>query len=236
MFGHPRYFCDKCISKDPKEHIKVKYDEQNYYCRNHVTNQANKLIKYCFICKTDLCEECLNKHAKHQTKNFQSMSPNLEGLKKSLAEIEKNIDNLKVAIEGIKSYLDGSLNIFTQYYKITKDIISKYELFNQNLKNYRILKTLRNLEFSNSQILDDLNSIIKEKNMKTKANLIIDIHDKKVKNLKLDKINEDDYKKDNDEDWLKELNKKEEEIKQSITPKKNQNVTHHRRFKSFNIK
>ena len=161
------------------------------------------------------------------------MSPNLEGLKKSLVEIEKNIDNLKVAIEGIKSYLDGSLNIFTQYYKITKDIISKYELFNQDLKNYRILKTLRNLEFSNKQILGDLNGIIKERNMKTKANLIIDIHDKKVKNLKLDKINEDDYKNDNDEAWLKELNKKEEEIKQSITPKKNQNVIH-KKFKSFN--
>ena len=114
------------------------------------------------------------------------------------------------------------MNIFTQYYKITKDIISKYELFNQDLKNYRILKTLRNLEFSNKQILDDINGIIKERNMKTKANLIIDIHDKKVKNLKLDKINEDDYKKDSDEDWLYELNKKEE-LHQSINIKKTQN-------------
>ena len=43
MFGHPRYFCNKCISQDPKEHIKVKYDEQNYYCRNHITNQANNV-------------------------------------------------------------------------------------------------------------------------------------------------------------------------------------------------
>ena len=217
MFGHPRYFCHKCISKDAKGHIKVKYDEQNYYCKEHATNQANKLIKYCFTCKQNLCEECMNDHTQHTTKNFQSMSPELEELKKSLKEIQKNIDNLEVAIEGIKSYLDGSLNIFTQYYKIAKDIISKYELFNQNLKNYRILKTIRNLEFSNKQILEDLNAIITEKNMKTKANLIIDIHDNKVKNLKLNKIKEDDYNKDNDETWLEEINKKAD-IKKSVRP------------------
>ena len=53
--------------------------------------------------------------------------------------------------------------------------------------------------------------------MKTKANLIIDIHNNKVKNLKLNKINEDDYNKDNDETWLKEINKKED-IKKSVRP------------------
>ena len=54
--------------------------------------------------------------------------------------------------------------------------------------------------------------------MKTKANLIIDIHDNKVKNLKLNKIKEDDYNKDNDETWLEEINKKEER-KQNVSPK-----------------
>ena len=222
MFGHPRYFCNKCISNDAKEHIKVKYDDQNYYCKEHVTNQANKLIKYCFTCKKSLCEECLKGHTEHKTKNFKTMAPNIEGLKTSLSEMEKNIYNLKVGIEGIKSYLEGAMSIYTQYYKIAKDIISKYEFFNQDLKNYRILKTLRNLEFSNKQILEDLNAIIKEKNIKNKANLIINIHDNKVKNLKLNKINEDTYNKDNDEAWLEELNKKEEIIKIS-TPKQDKN-------------
>lgn len=231
MFGHPRYFCEKCISKDDKEHIKVKYDEQNYYCKNHATNKANELKKYCFTCKQSLCEECLNEHStQHRTKNFKSMTPNLEGLKKSLIEIKKNIENLNVVIEGIKSYLDGTLRIYTQYYIISKDIISKYELFNQNFKNYRILKTLRNLEFSNKQILGDLNGIIKEKDIKTKADLIIDIHNKKIKNLKLNNINESDYNKDNDEDWLKELDKNEEN-NQIPTPRQMKNDPNKKKIK-----
>ena len=218
MFGCPRYFCNKCISNDPEEHVKVKYDEQNFYCRLHVNNQANKLVKYCFTCKKSLCEECAKQHTEHKIKNFKSMSPDIEGLKKSLNEMEKNIENLKVAIEGIKTFLDGTVSIYTQYYKIAKGIISKYELFNQDVKNYRILKTVRNLQFSNKDILDDLNSIIKEKDIRTKANLIFDIHYNKIKNLQSNKINEEAYIKDNDESWLKEINEKEEPQIQSPTP------------------
>ena len=216
MFGCPRYFCSKCISKDPKEHIKVKCDEQNYYCREHATKQANKLIKYCFTCKKNLCEECVNSHTQqtkqHIIKNFESMSPNLEELNKSLDEIKKNIDNLQIEIEGIKSCFDRTLKIFTHYYNISRDIVSKYVLFNQKLKNYRILKTLRNLDFSNKQILEDLNGIIKERNIKTKDNLVLDIHNNKIKNLinNTNNINKDEYNEDNDETWLEELNKKEE--------------------------
>ncbi len=122
------------------------------------------------------------------------------------------------------------MRIYTQYYIISKDIISKYELFNQNFKNYRILKTLRNLEFSNKQILGDLNGIIKEKDIKTKADLIIDIHNKKIKNLKLNNINESDYNKDNDEDWLKELDKNEEN-NQIPTPRQMKNDPNKKKIK-----
>ena len=195
MFGQPRYFCNKCKSKHNKKHIKVKYDEQNYYCNEHIINQANKLIKYCFTCKKNLCEECkcsYSTNQKHIIKDFQSISPNLEELKYSLNKIKENIDDVEYIICYIKEYLDDALNIFIQYYKITKDIISKYELLNQDLRNYRILKTLRNLEFSNNQILKDLNSIIEENNIKDKADFILDL-------FFGDRIKEDNYNEDNDE-------------------------------------
>ena len=56
---------------------------------------------------------------------------------------------------------------------IQQIIIEKFALFNKELKNYTILKSLRNLKFSNIQIMKDLNSIIDEKDMKKKTNMII---------------------------------------------------------------
>ena len=70
------------------------------------------------------------------------MTPNIEQLKESLKKIESNINDLKSVIDGIKARLDGALRIFKRYHYIAKDIIGKYELFNNDLKNHRIIKSL----------------------------------------------------------------------------------------------
>ena len=53
---------------------------------------------------------------------------------------------------------------------IQQIIIKKFALFNKELKNYTILKVFA---FKNFQIMNDLNSIIDEKDMKKKTNMII---------------------------------------------------------------
>ena len=68
------------------------------------------------------------------------------------------------------------MNLYEKYCEISYDIIEKYELFNKNLKNYRILKSIHNLEKSTGKINDDLNRIVNEKNLKDKICELIDIY------------------------------------------------------------
>jgi len=74
----------------------------------------------------------------------------------SLKIMEKNIRDLNTIIEDIKYRLDGTLRIFKRYLYIAKEIIGKYKLFNQDLKNNRILKSLWNLKSSNNFMNDEL--------------------------------------------------------------------------------
>ena len=151
------------------------------------------------------------------------MTPDIQKLKKSLDEMEANIDDLKSIIDDIKYRLDGTLRIYTRYYYIARDIIGKYELFNKDLKNYRIIKNLRNLETSNKSLNADLQKIINEDNLLSKTDAIINIYEKKEENYRkrIDcNINEND-----DENWWIEIKKKEEKKKEKniFKPSKNKN-------------
>jgi len=122
---------------------------------------------------------------------------------------------LKTIIDDIKYRLDGTLRIFKRYLYIANDIIGKYELFNKELKNHRILKSLWNLKFSNNSMNDNLTKIIKEKNLIQKVNKIIDIYEQKEKNYKDNKNEIFDYKK-GDNEWWEEINKEGEKEKEKV--------------------
>lgn len=101
------------------------------------------------------------------------MTPNIDNLKKSLDAMEKSINTLKIIINGIKNNLDETLRIFKRYHYIAKDVVGKFELFNKDLKNHRILKSLWNLKSSNVKMNEELNKIINEKDLYTKTNYIV---------------------------------------------------------------
>ena len=77
------------------------------------------------------------------------METDIESLKASLNKLKDHIETLDEVIDNIKYHLDGTKRIYERYYNISLDILKKYETFNKNLKNYRILRTIRNLTFSN---------------------------------------------------------------------------------------
>ena len=165
LLNNTKSYCYDCKEKHDKEHNMKRFDEKNYYCRKHF----NQFIKYCFKCKKNLCDVCVKEHAEHQIQSYESMCPSkkdLNDLTESLDNMKKNIETLRIVIEDIIYSLNGTMRIYQNYYDIAKRIIEKYELFNKELKNYTILKSLRNLKFSNIQIMKDLSSIIEEKDMK----------------------------------------------------------------------
>ena len=91
--------------------------------------------------------------------------------------MEKKIDTLKVVINNIITSLNDTLIIFKRYHYIAKDIIGKFELFNQDLKNNRILKSLWNLQYSNTIMNDELDKIIDEDDQVKKANVLLTLYE-----------------------------------------------------------
>jgi len=199
---HTKYYCNKHSLEHDKSHIKIKYDEKNYYCEKYF----HKFIKYCFTCKRNLCHDCLDEHKEHETIDYNTISPNIKEIKEDISKIKGKINDLRHIIEDIKESLDGSMKIFEKYCEIANDIIEKYELFNKKSKNYRILKSIYNLKNSNKKIIEDLETIIKGSNLKNKINTLIDIYQSDRNNYR-----EGSYniikKEDNDKglmEWVKQ--------------------------------
>jgi len=181
MSGRSKYFCKSCIPEHKKmDHKIVKYDEKNYYCQNHF----NPYEKCCFDCKMDLCKDCEKEHNGHKIAFYSEMTTDVGNLKKVLGNIKDSINNLSFAVDDIKNMLDGTKRIYERYYNIANDIIKKYELFNKDLKNYRILRTIRNLNFSNKQIINDLNKIIDEQDLQKKSSIILSTYNDKLETIK----------------------------------------------------
>ena len=213
------YFCKDHYEQHDKEHLCVKYDKKNYYCINHF----RQFIKYCFTHKENLCEECEKGHENCNIAKYQSMTPNIDKLKDSLKTMEKNIKNLQIVINDLKYRLDGAMRVFKRYHYIAKDIIGKFELFNQDLKNHRILKSLWNLQYSNKRMNEELKKIIEEEDINRKIDQVIYIYEKKEENKKnknkiLDEINEN---KNEDDDWWEEIQKQSK--RKSKNDKKEEN-------------
>lgn len=204
MDGISKYFCHDCIlrHKELDEKI-VKYDEKNYYCQNHFKPYE----KCCFDCRKDLCKDCEKEHSGHTISFYSEMTTDIDNLKKVLGNIKDNINKLSFAIDNIKNMLDGTKRIYERYYNIANDIIKKYELFNKDLKNYKILRTIRNLKFSNKQIIEDLNYIINEPDLQKKSSIILSTYIDKLDKVKgsENKHHINTIKKEMDDNWYEEI-------------------------------
>ena len=226
-----KYFCDKCIPKHKEINDKiVKFDEKNYYCQNHFKS----FEKYCFDCKKDLCKDCEKEHITHKIVYYSELTTDIITLKNVLGNIKENVNKLSFAIDNIKDMLDGTKRIYEKYYNIANDIIKKYELFNKDLKNYRILRTIRNLKFSNNQIIDDLNKMIDERDLEKKSSIILSTYINITSNYinKLDQVKGtgnkqhiSSIKKETDDNWYEEIcqirDKKKNDPKKIDSCKKN---------------
>jgi hypothetical protein len=194
LVNRPRYLCDKCNAKHDGRHKRIKYDEKNYYCEEHF----EPFTSYCLNCKKDLCNKCQKDqaHTEHNIKPYKSMNPEINKIKTNLGKIKDKINDLQCIIDNMKDLLDGTMKILEQYCEIEQDIIEKYELYNEKLKNYRVLKSLNNLNVSNKKIMDDLIKIINEKDLQKQINILIDIYEGDRKNYKEGIINKCDSSRD----------------------------------------
>ena len=240
LLNRTKSICSECIKQHKqKNHKVIKYEDKNYYCQKHI----KKFEKYCFQCKKSLCEGCVNEHLidrkydGHQIKSIDLLIPEekeITELKDSFKEIKKNLEALQIIINNLTYTLNGTMRIYENYYKIANHIFEKYETFNKgkekdDFKNFTIFKCLRNLKFSNSQILKDLREIINEKDKIRNAKKLIEIYDKKKKVYYANDKEGVDLNKEDDSEWLKEVlerekknEKKDENGLKDTTKKKNE--------------
>ena len=58
--------------------------------------------------------------------------------------------------------IEDAFEVLDNYYKISMDLITKYQLFNSKLKNYNVLQTINHLKCSNQKVFEDLKQITNE--------------------------------------------------------------------------
>ena len=232
-----RYYCDNCNKRDEGKHKRIKYDVKNYYCEK----DFEQLKYYCSDCNKDLCDICQKGHIFHKLKSYESMKPNIYNIKKYLKKIKDKINDLQFIIDDMKGYLDGAIKIFEKYYEIGQDIIEKYELYNNNLKNHRIIQSHNNLDISNKKVMKDLDEIINGKDLKNKINNLVKIYEGDRKNY-LEGI-KDKIDADTDSKYLAVLTEdniiytnKERIIKTCKNNEKKYRITSPKQKKSKNIK
>ena len=212
--------CSICNNKHKKdlkeEHVAIKYEDKNYWCKNHI----KRMTKYCFKCKENICDDCEKEKHKHSNEKEFNGKPiisidllipeknELKELKKSLEEIETHINQLKVIKNNLIYSLNAAMRMYENYYKIANNVIQKYETFNENkndLKNFTIFKCLRNLKFSNDKILSDLKNILKQEKDEKKFEELNKIYKEKKDNYYRDKRVGDDLNKEDDVEWFNEV-------------------------------
>ena len=103
------------------------------------------------------------------------MIPNKNKINEYMKELRTSIDKLKINIEQIKNKLDKVIENMEIYYNINNDIINKYEKKN---RNYEILHNL--IEINNNNIVEEINEINYDYDLKNKINNIINIYNKMV--------------------------------------------------------
>ena len=221
MTNRTKSICSDCIEKDghkDSNHFVINYEDKNYFCKIH----CQRMDSYCFQCKDSLCKGCIEEHLKnkdkykdHKIKSIEFLIPDEEELKPlydSLDEIKKTMKSLKIIIDNIVYTLNGAMRIYENYFKIASHIVGKYETFNKDkdaFKNFTIFKCLRNLKYSNNQILEDLKSIISIKDKNEQAKSLIKIYDDKKKKYFADDRKGIDLNQEDDAQWYKEVCERE---------------------------
>ena len=161
--------CPMCKNKHDKKHILINYDEINYICKIH--NEAYTF--YCETCKKNICISCEGEHADHSVFSFGKIMPNKDYIFEKLKYMRNTIDLLGDDINNMIDRLNKVKENIEKLFNIIDSIINHY---NNNFKNYEILQNLNEIEKNFS--FDDIDEIVKNKNVCDKFKYIMNIYNK----------------------------------------------------------
>ena len=233
--------CDKCQKNHDISHNIMNFGEINYLCGKH----KDSFVKYCNNCKIDICCLCEEEHSGHKLTLYGHIIPKERLLKNNLEKIKECIDKyddnckeittkvndaknkiidydlyneIGKSYEGIIMIVNEVKNIFNSFYNLKKDIINGYD---NSKKYYHLLINLKEINDNNS-LVEDINKITQENNIKKKFENIIKIYKKKnniseeeVLAFDIEKIELKEKVKKLEKNY-KDLEKENEQIKTKI--------------------
>ena len=161
--------CPLCKSTHEKTHQIINYDKIEYTCAKHLESYNS----YCRNCKKNLCIKCEKEHNNHEKIYYGTILPDYDEIKLKIEEIGKYVNQFNQNIERIIQKLKEYKENINEYCNICIDIMKNVE---NKERNYEILNNIN--EISNNRILEYIKSVVEEKNIKNKLNLIFEAFDK----------------------------------------------------------
>ena len=147
-------------------HNIINYEKYNTICKTHLETYNS----YCKICKENLCIVCEKGHINHEKIYFGNILPDPDDINFKFKELDKYINEFNESIDDIIDTFKVYKENINNFYQIYTDIIKNAET---KKRSYEILNNI--IEINNNQVIIDIKNIVKEKNIKKKINLILDI-------------------------------------------------------------
>ena len=190
-------------------HKIIDYNKINYTCSIH----KDMFIKYCHDCKKNLCLKCEKDHKNHKSIYFGDILPDDNNVINSIKILKSSSDKLSADIQLIIERLNNILNNLKKYQDKFKDIIS---LYNNNNKNFQVLKNIDEFMKINNSINKNINDIISDNNIAVKLKNLICLYYKfnsqikqegSIKNNDKENINEIKEEKNGTKKYAFDYNK-----------------------------
>ena len=165
--------CPACKSIHTQSHHVINYDDNDYICDIH----NEKYSFFCQNCQKNICIYCENEHVEHKIISYGRILPNLNNVETGIKVLKEKIDKIKRITKNLIERLNKTIDNFEIYYNIINDI---YNTFKKNQLNYQLLSNINEIS-NNNDIINDINSIIKNKNINETFKMMNNIYEKMLK-------------------------------------------------------
>ena len=161
--------CSLCKSEHDSKHKIFIYSKKFYICEEH----GESFSSYCENCKMNICHLCEEKHRNHSIKYFNQIEKtDKEKLNEQLTKLRNNINFMKINMKKIIDVCSKVLDSYEILYDIKKEIYDNID------DKYTNIQQLNNQKFINNEIDEDIEDIIKEKNLDNQFSKMLKIYDK----------------------------------------------------------
>ena len=194
--------CPLCKSQHNNSHNIINYDKINFLCQKH----GEPFTDYCKNCRRNMCFLCDGEHENHDIISLKKMMINkndmlvkLEDLKNSVIILERNIDEIIGVLNNLKANMKN-------YYNLEEYLLNN---FDKNQRNYENLYNINEMIKFNNIIINDINNIKNENDIKQKFNYAFNLF-KEMNNSKTSIININNNSNKKNKNKSENINRKNE--------------------------